>query len=303
MKRRFTKSISLWRREKIAVRNMFGVNDANLSMFGQVFILHIVPKCLLVLGSIRSLILRISIHYLVSLPEWSQLPQSIKDMSWNENHICCWSYFSMIFRQLLSRNNHGEVYVFLPVNLCLPKVRIMPSIRLNVSVYIVIPWYRVVVYFFEMHSIQYQNGLTTSMTYSIIVYSSCAVIGGKWSVYFGFLSLSRVHSRNWLAHSNNCNVQFHHVYTSIRGSNVICNVPIAESMNLFGEAGVSIIITARNPCHMKVSFSFFKMSGNTYFLSYLCYSWSHCWHLVACSIALFCSLWLLPISVVSFSPD
>jgi len=115
IKRQSTKSGGLGRGGDIALRSIFGFNDTHSSMFGTVFILHILQKGLLVLGSIRSLVLRMNIHRLVPLPKWSQLPETIKYICRNEKRTGLWSDFSRIFHQLLARTVHGEVEVFLPL--------------------------------------------------------------------------------------------------------------------------------------------------------------------------------------------
>jgi len=61
----------------------FGIFDGHAPMFGAVFILHILQKGLLVLGSIRCLVLRINIHSLVPLSARSQHPVKIEDMCRN----------------------------------------------------------------------------------------------------------------------------------------------------------------------------------------------------------------------------
>jgi len=58
-----------------------------------------------------------------------------------------------------------------------------------------------------------------------------------------------------------------------------------QSMNSFWQPGVRVINTASIRCYMNVSFSTFKISGNTYSLNYLCYTWSPGRHLVGSSIA------------------
>jgi hypothetical protein len=77
-------------------------------MFRAVFVLHLLQKGLLVLGSIRSLVFRINIHSLVPLRKRSQLPERIKDMSRNEEHTGDWSDFSIIFAQLLLHKLHSK---------------------------------------------------------------------------------------------------------------------------------------------------------------------------------------------------
>jgi hypothetical protein len=49
-------------------------------MFGAVFVPHILPKCFLVLGIIRRLLLRIHIQCLEPVPKSSQLAEMIKKM-------------------------------------------------------------------------------------------------------------------------------------------------------------------------------------------------------------------------------
>ena len=89
------------------------------SMFGTGFMLDLHQKCLMVLGRIRCLVLRIDIHSLVPLSERSQLPQRIEDMCWNEKHACCWSHFSVFFGQHLLSNLHREEQVIFPLILLL----------------------------------------------------------------------------------------------------------------------------------------------------------------------------------------
>jgi len=74
-------------------------------------------------------------------------------------------------------------------------------------------------------------------------------------------------------------------------------------MDSFRWPGVSVINTASILCYLKVSFRSFKMSWNTYFLNFLCQTQLHSQHLVDCSIALFRSFWLFPMSVLSFSTN
>jgi len=59
-----------------------------------------------------------------------------------------------------------------------------------------------------------------------------------------------------------------------------------QSINSFRRPGVSVINTASILCFMKVSFRTFKISWNTYFLNYLCQTWSDGRHLIDSSIAL-----------------
>ena len=83
-------------------------------MLGTVFILNILQKGLLVLGSMECIVLRINIHSLVSHSKRSQLPKRIEDMCRNEKHAHRCSHFSMVIGQLLSSYLHREEYVFLP---------------------------------------------------------------------------------------------------------------------------------------------------------------------------------------------
>jgi hypothetical protein len=73
----------------------------------------------LVLGSIGCLVLRINIHSLVPHSKRSKLPERTQDMSSNEKYAHCWSYFSVVFGQLLSSQLHSEEQVFLPLSLLL----------------------------------------------------------------------------------------------------------------------------------------------------------------------------------------
>jgi len=80
---------------------------------------------------------------------------------------------------------------------------------------------------------------------------------------------------------------FQHVFTTIIGSAMMRAVAFLQSLNLFCWPGFSIINTACILCYMKVSFRSFKIFWNTYFLNYLCQTWSHGWHRIDSSIALF----------------
>jgi len=78
--RRLTRSGSYCRGEEIVVNYALRCNDGQMSRFGAVFIPHILQKCILVLGSIGGLFLRIIPHLLVRVPETSQCPERIKDV-------------------------------------------------------------------------------------------------------------------------------------------------------------------------------------------------------------------------------
>ena len=77
-------------------------------MFRTVFILYILEKGLLVLGSIKSLVCRIGIHALVSLPKRSQLPERINDVQLNAEHTSRWSHLCIVFGKLLPRTLHSK---------------------------------------------------------------------------------------------------------------------------------------------------------------------------------------------------
>ena len=55
--------------EEIAARNIFRFNDRHSSISGTVLVLHILQERLLLLGSMRSLVLKHNIHSLVPLPK------------------------------------------------------------------------------------------------------------------------------------------------------------------------------------------------------------------------------------------
>jgi len=69
-------------------------------------------------------------------------------------------------------------------------------------------------------------------------------------------------------------------------------------MNSFRRPDVSIINTGSVLCNLKVSFSTFKVSWNTYFLNYLCQTWSHGKYLVDSCIALVSKSLTIPIVCV-----
>jgi hypothetical protein len=105
----FAKSGSLSRGEGVVGLNIFGFNGRHSLIFGAVFILHILHKGLLVLGSIRCLVYRTDILRLVPHPKWSQFSERSKYMCWNETHMGRWSDFRIIDGQLLPCNLHKEV--------------------------------------------------------------------------------------------------------------------------------------------------------------------------------------------------
>jgi len=140
---------------------------------------------------------------------------------------------------------------------------------------------------FDIHRVQYRNGLNTSMTYLTMVHSSWVVKSGRLSPYFEFWSLPHVNSHNWKARSSNSWVESQWVLTSILGSTAMWTLAYWQSMNSFRRPGVSVINTASILCYKKVSFSTFKISWNTYFLNYHCYTWFHGRHLIDSSSVLF----------------
>jgi len=115
----FTGSWSCCRGDEIAAQYAFRFIDRHMLMFGTIFILHILQKGLLVLGSIGCRVLRINIDSHVPLPQQSQLLQRIEYVGWNENHTCRWSHVSIIFGHRLSSWLHSEEQVFLPLSLLL----------------------------------------------------------------------------------------------------------------------------------------------------------------------------------------
>jgi len=105
--------------KNVAAHNLFGLNGRPSSLFGTVCVLHILQKCLRVLGIIWSIVISIDMHSLVPLQKWSQPPDRIKDMGWHAQNTSLWSYFSILFRQHMSHKLHGEVWVFLPLSILL----------------------------------------------------------------------------------------------------------------------------------------------------------------------------------------
>jgi hypothetical protein len=86
-------------------------------MFRTVFILDIVQKDFMVLGTIGCLILRNYIESLVQLPKEIQLAEKIDDMCWIEKHTPRWRHFSITFGQLLSSEFHIKHQVCLWLSL------------------------------------------------------------------------------------------------------------------------------------------------------------------------------------------
>lgn len=86
-----------------------GFNDWQTSMFGILFILHILQKHNQQWGRIRSLVFSIDIDCLVPLPKRLQLLQRMKEVCCYEKHTHRWSDFSTILGKLVSCIVHGEV--------------------------------------------------------------------------------------------------------------------------------------------------------------------------------------------------
>jgi len=152
----------------------------------------------------------------------------------------------------------------------LAKAPITPSMWSNISLYTVITWCNVTVCLIDIHRVQYQNGLNTSMTYFTMVHSSRVVKSGRWSLCFGFLSHSGGTSSNQKVRSSNYRVEFQQVVTSIIESTAMRTLAFWQSMNPFRQPGDSVIYTVSIVGSMKVSFSTFRISWNTYFLNNLC---------------------------------
>jgi len=88
-------------------------------MFGTVFILHVLQKDLLVLGSTECLVLRIIINSLVTIAQWSQLPERFEDMCGDNKHAHCWRHCSIELGQLMSSQLHSEEQFIFPFSLLL----------------------------------------------------------------------------------------------------------------------------------------------------------------------------------------
>jgi len=87
------------------------------------------------------------------------------------------------------------------------------------------------------------------------------------------------------------------------GSTAMRTLAFWQSMNSFRCPSVSVINTGSIFCYMKVNFRTFKISWNTYLLNYLCWTWFYARHLIDSSVALFRSLWLFSMSMLSFTPN
>jgi len=94
---RSTRARSRCGEEEIVARYTFRFNDGQKCMLGTVFIVHILQKHCLVLGSKRNLVLRNIMHSLVPLPKRLQHPERIKDVCHNVKHTRGWSIWSIMF--------------------------------------------------------------------------------------------------------------------------------------------------------------------------------------------------------------
>jgi len=158
----------------------------------------------------------------------------------------------------------------------------------------VITWSKVTICLFDIHRVQYRNGLKTSMTYLTMVQSSCVVKSGWYSQYFRFQSHQQVNSCDRKAHPSTSSVEFKSVSMSIIGRKVTWTLVCRQSMNSFWRPGVSVINTVSILCYIKVIFSTLKISLNMYVLDYRCYNWCHGRDLVDSSIALSLTFLTLP---------
>jgi hypothetical protein len=76
------------------------------------------------------------------------------------------------------------------------------------SLYTVIGWCKVTLCLFDIHRVQYGNGLNTAMTYFTMIHSSWVVKRGQQSLDFLLWSHSQVNSINQLGRSSTSSVEF-----------------------------------------------------------------------------------------------
>jgi len=119
-------------------------------------------------------------------------------------------YLDSFCRAIFTAKNKSSFHVVFS----LAKACIAPSIWSNISLYTVTMWCNVTVCLFDIHRVQYQNGLNTSMIYFTMVHSSWVVKSGRKSLNFGVLSHSRVNSRNRKTCLSNSRVEFQQLFTS-----------------------------------------------------------------------------------------
>jgi len=187
-------------------------------MYRAVFVLHILQKGLLLVGSIRRLVFSIDIHSSVPLPKRPQLPEGINDVCRNEEKpvvgvtsVYYLDNFCPV--HFIAKNKSSFHCVFF-----LAKAHIMPSMWSNMSLYSVMTWWRVTLCRFVEQRIQNRNCCKISVALLTAVHSSWAAKRGRMLIYFGLLGHSRVNSRNRKACLSNSSVAFQPVFTSRMGS-------------------------------------------------------------------------------------
>jgi len=155
------------------------------------------------------------------------------------------------------------------------------------SLLTVITWCSVTVCLFDIHRVQFQNGINTSMTNLTIVHSYSVVQSDRNSLYFGFFSHLQVNSRNRWARSCNTSVACHSVFRTIIGRTAIRTLACWQWINPFRRPGVNVIHAATIRCYIIVSFKVFRLSSNMYFLNYLGETRFHSEHRIDSSVASF----------------
>ena len=151
-----------------------------------------------------------------------------------------------------AKNKSSFYWVF-----CLAYARITPSIWSTMSLYTAITWCNLTVCLFDIHRVQYQNGLNPSMIYFTMVHSSCVIKSGQFSLYVGFWRHLHVNPHNWEACLSNSSVEFQCFFTSIIRSTEMRTLAFWQSMNSFRRPDVRVINTASILCYIKVNFRTF----------------------------------------------
>ena len=146
--------------------------DWHILMFRTVFILHLPQNSRWGLGSIGWLVIMLNIHSLIPLSKRWQLLESSKNMCRKEKHTQRWSHFSIIFWQLLSSWLHSEKYVSLPLTLFPFPSSNHIIYMIEHAMYTAITWDNETVLVFDIHRVQYRNGLNTSITFFKMEHSS-----------------------------------------------------------------------------------------------------------------------------------
>jgi len=152
--------------------------DRHTSMFDLVFFLHILQKCLLVLGSIRCLVLRNNIQFVVLLQKPSQLPLRIKDMR-RKSSIPIIGVTSVQYLDIFCHTNFTAKHKSSFHSVILATACITPSMWLNMSLETAITWCNVTICLFDIHRVQDWNGLKTSITCLTMVDLSWVVKSGQ----------------------------------------------------------------------------------------------------------------------------